>query len=53
MRLGDSPIIEGASLGVRTLHPDAKNGPILKLPTGWEPCWTISEKPAGAGGSSP
>jgi Tol biopolymer transport system component len=53
MRLGDSPIIEGASPGVRALHPDAKNGPILKLPTGWEPCWTISEKPAGAGEARP
>jgi hypothetical protein len=35
------------------LHPEAKNGPILSLPTGWEPCWTFSEKPAGAGNSRP
>jgi Tol biopolymer transport system component len=53
MRLSDAPIIEGATPGVRALHPDAKNGPILKLPTGWEPSWTISEKPAGLGGSRP
>jgi Tol biopolymer transport system component len=53
MRLSNAPIIEGSSPDVRALHPDAKNGPILKLPTGWEPCWTISEKPAGAGGSNP
>jgi Tol biopolymer transport system component len=53
MRLSDAPIIEGASPGVRALHPEAKNGPILPLPTGWEPCWTFSEKPAGPGGSKP
>jgi Tol biopolymer transport system component len=50
MRLGDAPIIEGASHGVRALFPEARNGPILKLPTGWEPCWTINDHPAGAGG---
>ncbi len=48
MRLSDAPIIEGASPGVRALHPEAKSGPVLSLPTGWEPCWTFSEKPAGA-----
>ncbi len=53
MRLADAPIIEGASLAVRALHPNAKTGPILTLPTGWEPCWTISEQPGGAGESSP
>jgi Tol biopolymer transport system component len=51
LRLSDAPIIEGASPGVRALHPEAKNGPVLPLPTGWEPCWTFSEKPAGAGSS--
>jgi Tol biopolymer transport system component len=49
MRLSDAPIVEGASPGVRALHPEAKNGPILSLPTGWEPSWTFSEKPAGSG----
>jgi Tol biopolymer transport system component len=36
MRLRDAPIIGG------------KNGPVLPLPVGWEPCWTFSAKPAGA-----
>ncbi len=53
MRLSDAPIIEGASPDVRALHPDAKNGPILNLPSGWEPCWTYSESPAGEKGSKP
>lgn len=45
MRLSDAPIVEGESPGVRLLHPDAKDGPILVLPSGWEPCWTFSERP--------
>ncbi len=53
MRLSDAPIIEGESPGPRALHPQAKSGPILNLPTGWEPCWTYSELPAGAGASRP
>jgi Tol biopolymer transport system component len=52
MRVSDAPIIEGSSPGVRALHPEAKNGPVLPLPTGWEPCWTFSEKPAGAGAAA-
>jgi hypothetical protein len=48
MRLSDAPIIEGESPGVRAKHPDAKNGPVLVLPTGWEPAWTSSERPGGA-----
>jgi Tol biopolymer transport system component len=48
MRLSDAAIVEGDSPGVRALHPEAKNGPILTLATGWEPCWTFSEKPAGS-----
>jgi hypothetical protein len=43
MRLSDAPIIEGESPGVRALHPEAKNGPILPLPPGWEPSWTFTE----------
>jgi Tol biopolymer transport system component len=50
MRLDDAPIIEGASPGVRALHPEAKDGPILHLPSGWEPCWTDHELPSGGGG---
>ena len=50
--LDDAPIIEGASPGVRALHPEAKNGPILNLPSGWEPCWTDQRvHPAGENGS--
>lgn len=53
MRLSDAPIIEGESPGPRARHPGAKSGPILNLPSGWEPCWTESEHPAGAGASAP
>ncbi|MBL9135653.1 MAG: PD40 domain-containing protein, partial [Verrucomicrobiales bacterium] len=48
MRLADAPIIEGASPGVRAQHPEARDGPILPLPDGWEPCWTFSQRPGGA-----
>lgn len=47
MRLADAPILGGYSAALRKLHPNAKSGPILTLPKGWEPCWTFSEKPAG------
>jgi hypothetical protein len=50
MRLDDAPIVEGESFGVRALHPEAKEGPILHLPSGWEPCWTDHELPSGARG---
>ncbi|MCW5556302.1 MAG: PD40 domain-containing protein [Verrucomicrobiae bacterium] len=43
MRLSDAPIIEGASPGVRAKHPGANSGPVLELPSGWEPCWTFSD----------
>lgn len=43
MRLRDGPIIGGASPALRALHPDAKNGPVLVLPAGWEPCWTSAD----------
>jgi len=46
MRLSDAPIIGGESKELRALHPDTKSGPVLTLPTGWEPCWTFSESPA-------
>ncbi len=51
MRLQDGPIIGGESRELRALHPATKDGPVLALPVGWEPCWTFSEAPAG--GSSP
>ena len=47
VRLSDAPIIGGESKELRALHPSAKRGPALVLPTGWEPCWTFSESPAG------
>src|SRR5439155_9844199 len=28
---------------LRQLHPGAKDGPVLVLPVGWEPCWTSAE----------
>jgi Tol biopolymer transport system component len=43
MRLSDAPIIGGESPEVRAQHPAAKNGPVLVLPAGWEPCWTAQE----------
>lgn len=43
MRLADAPIIAGESTELRALHRDAKNGPVLVLPVGWEPCWTFAE----------
>jgi Tol biopolymer transport system component len=52
MRLSDAPVIGGESAELRALHPGAKNGPVLTLPTGWEPCWTSGEMP-GAPASSP
>ena len=45
MRLADAPVIYGQSRELRALHPDAKSGPVLVLPVGWEPCWTFTEIP--------
>lgn len=52
VRLSDTPIIGGESGELRALHPTAKSSPVLVLPTGWEPCWTFSESPAGIDASS-
>jgi len=46
MRLSDGPTIRGESKEFRALHPNTKDGPVLSLPAGWEPCWTA--KLAGA-----
>jgi Tol biopolymer transport system component len=43
MRLRDAPIIGGESRELSALHPEAKDGPVLTLPAGWEPCWTGAE----------
>jgi Tol biopolymer transport system component len=56
MRLADAPIIGGESAELRMLHKDVHNGPVLVLPIGWEPCWTLAEigaaKPAASEGKS-
>jgi hypothetical protein len=47
LRLRDVPTIAGASPKARAEHPDAKSGPVLSLPAGWEPHWTrAKEEPA-------
>ncbi|MBN1442908.1 MAG: PD40 domain-containing protein [Planctomycetes bacterium] len=46
IRIADAPIIAGESRELRALHPEAKSGPVLQLPVGWEPCWM---PPAGEG----
>ena len=43
MRLEDAPSIGGESAELRKLHPETKDGPVLVLPDGWEPCWTYAE----------
>jgi Tol biopolymer transport system component len=45
MRLADAPIVGGESRDLRARHPEAKGGPVLALPAGWEPCWTAAEIP--------
>jgi hypothetical protein len=41
MRVQDAPIIGGPSPSLRRRHPEAKDGPVLVLPPGWEPHWTV------------
>ena len=43
MRLADMPVIGGQDGEARSMYPNAKSGPALKLPVGWEPCWTFFE----------
>jgi Tol biopolymer transport system component len=43
LRLADAPIIGGESAALRKLHPAARSGPVLALPAGWEPCWSLAE----------
>lgn len=43
MRLSDAPIIRGPCESLRKKFPNARTGPVLKLPAGWEPCWTLAE----------
>ena len=43
MRLADMPIVAGQEGEARSMYPGTKTGPVLKLPVGWEPCWTSVE----------
>jgi Tol biopolymer transport system component len=43
MRLADAPIVAVESRELRQIHRQAKSGPVLVLPAGWEPCWTLAE----------
>jgi Tol biopolymer transport system component len=43
MRLADMPVIGGQDGEARSMYPNAKSGPAMKLPVGWEPCWTFFE----------
>lgn len=43
MRLAEAPIIKGKSPEPRGKFPKANEGPLLTLPTGWEPLWTAKE----------
>jgi len=43
MRLSDAPSIGGESKELRGIHPQTKDGPVLVLSDGWEPCWTYAE----------
>jgi Tol biopolymer transport system component len=43
LRLADAPIVRGACPETRALHATANAGPVLDLPSGWEPCWTSKD----------
>jgi Tol biopolymer transport system component len=43
MRLADAPILGGDGAELRKQYPEAKAGPVLLLPRGWEPHWTAGE----------
>ena len=49
MRLADMPIVGGQDGEARSMYPGAKSGPVLKLPAGWEPCWTFVDIGTDAG----
>jgi Tol biopolymer transport system component len=46
MRVSDATVIGGSGGEIREQNPGAAHGPVLVLPSGWEPCWTASEAPA-------
>lgn len=43
MRTADAPIVGGDSEALRKRHPEARTGPVLVLPRGFEPCWTYHD----------
>ncbi|MHC4674153.1 MAG: TolB family protein [Planctomycetota bacterium] len=43
MRFADAPSIGGESKKLRKLHPNTKDGPLLSIGKGFEPCWTYAE----------
>jgi Tol biopolymer transport system component len=43
IRLADTPMLGPNSDSYKSLHPNAKAGPRLPLPAGWEPCWTSAD----------
>jgi len=43
IRFADTPTIGGRSERLRKVHPNTKDGPVLKLPAGFEPAWTYEE----------
>ncbi len=43
MRLSDAPTIGGPSPELRKAHRQTKDGPVLTLPIGFEPDWTLTE----------
>ena len=47
MRLSGAPIINGESVYLRKLYPQAKSGPFLTLQAGWEPHWTSASIAGG------
>ena len=53
VRLSDTPVIMGESQELHDLHPEANRGPVLSLPSGWEPCWTYSNRPSSIAGPRP
>jgi Tol biopolymer transport system component len=44
MRVQDAPVVGGHSPSLRREHPEAKDGPVLVLPPGWEPHWTAAPR---------
>jgi len=52
MRLADTPAIGGKSPLLRERYPATKDGPMLRLPVGWEPDWTYAPVAGASTGTS-